>query len=496
MKTIAKINPEEEYKLAKQIIAMASNHQLDEDNSSKLNLSVDNLIQTARILIEREERRRGIRPPLNNRKIKEKIKAEKKRDFNKKPSLKHPDLEIKNEKISMPVVPNCPCCQAQMQESGLYSTSEKLDVTAPQYYITISHRVKYNCSKCHGSMVNTPPRPSIMNTSNFGDSFVIDAALAKYCDLIPMERYLQIAERNGLEGLAAHSLIGLTHHLANFLNSLYQKIKSEVKSTSILLADETPHKMLEGDDTKNWYLWGFFSKTACILEAHDTRSGDVLFEFLKDSQAKYLLCDGYSAYGRAIKMLKSNLDRTVVEVNCNAHAYRYFEQGSVNFVEESKVFLEQYGEIYNLEKKLKQCGSDEEKFSLRQKMIPYFEKIKKVCEKNKETYPRDSRIDVAIKYFLNQYDQLIICTNNIEIPLDNNLSERELRSPVIGRKTWFGSHSKRGALTSAVLFSIVQTCKMNNVNPRKYFPWIVERIHKNEEILTPHEYFVQMLATQ
>jgi len=104
-----------------------------------------------------------------------------------------------------------------------------------------------------------------MKTSNFGDSFVIDSAFAKYCDLIPMERYVQIAHRNGLEGVAAHSLIGLTHHLANFLNSVYQKIMAEVKSALVLLADETPHKMLEGDDSKNWHLWRFFSQKACIV---------------------------------------------------------------------------------------------------------------------------------------------------------------------------------------------------------------------------------------
>lgn len=71
---------------------------------------------------------------------------------------------------------------------------------------------------------------------------------------------------------------------------------------------------------------------------------------------------------------------------------------------------------------------------------------------------------------------------------DNNLSERELRSPVVGRKTWYGTHSKRGALTAAVLFSIVQSCKINNVNPRNYFPWVVRRIHVGEEIFTPYEY--------
>ncbi|NOT79782.1 MAG: transposase [Bacteriovoracaceae bacterium] len=61
-------------------------------------------------------------------------------------------------------------------------------------------------------------------------------------------------------------------------------------------------------------------------------------------------------------------------------------------------------------------------------------------------------------------------------PLDNNLAEREFRAPVVGRKTWIGTHSKR-CRNNGVLFSIVRSCMMNKINPRNYFPWIVNQIH-------------------
>ncbi len=63
-----------------------------------------------------------------------------------------------------------------------------------------------------------------------------------------------------------------------------------------------------------------------------------------------------------------------------------------------------------------------------------------------------------------------------------------MRSPVIGRKTWYGNHSRKGAMTSAILFSIVESCKLNNVNPRIYFKEIVQLIHQGLEALTPAEY--------
>lgn len=99
-----------------------------------------------------------------------------------------------------------------------------------------------------------------------------------------------------------------------------------------------------------------------------------------------------------------------------------------------------------------------------------------------------SSLEKSINYFLNQYEGLTVCTKVIELDLDNNFSERNIRSPVVGRKIWYGSHSKRGAFTNAAHFTIVQSCLVNKVNPRNYYPWVIERILHNKEILTPYEY--------
>jgi hypothetical protein len=331
-------------------------------------------------------------------------------------------------------------------------------------------------------------------TSNYGDSLIIDAALSKYCDLIPMERYAAIAGRQDVINLPPQSLIGLTHYFANFLAPVLFKIKNEVLSARVLLADETPHKMLEGDDRKNWYLWGFFCSNACYFEVHNTRSGDVVKNILKNSQAEYLLSDAYSGYGKALKEINKELKRQIIEVFCNAHAFRYFEEAGITWKSEAEIFLNLYGEIYKLEKEKKQAPK-ESQLQFRQEMLPYFKEIKLECEKLQNNCMPGSSLEKSINYFCNHYVGLTICTDNIEVDLDNNFSERNLRPPVVGRKTWYGSHSKRGALTSAAIFSVVQTCLVNGVNPRHYFPWITERIHLNKEILTPYEYS-QFMGTQ
>ena len=495
MKKISNIDPELEYENAKKLIEAATKERLDPSNATLLDSSVDNLITATRILIEREERRRGLKHPPKNPKNNQGKKGRKegnqRNESKKLPSKRYPNLEIKEQVIHPAHVPSCPCCNERMRESGLFDTSEKLEVIPKKYYIVRNKRPKYNCSKCHGGMVNTPAVPSIVPASNYGDSLIIDASLSKYCDLIPMERYVQIAFRLGIDGLPAQSLIGLSHHLANFLFKVYEKIKIEVLNTKVLHADETTHKMLEGDDTKNWYLWGFFSNVACVFEAHNTRSGDIAYDFIKESKAKYLVSDGYTGYNKALKKLKEKDNKKIIDVGCNAHAYRYFKEASLTWEEECKPFKELYGKIYQLEKtrkKTEKTLSLTEQLEYRTKMIPIFKQFKKKCEHQKDKVMAKSHLQKSINYFLNHYESLTHCTLDIEIPLDNNLSEREIRSPVIGRKTWYGTHSKRGAKTNSILFSIVQTCKMNNINPRNYFDWVVKKIHKEEEILTPYEY--------
>ena len=345
-----------------------------------------------------------------------------------------------------------------MKESGLFDTSEKLELIPKKYFIQRYKRVKYNCSSCHGAMVNTPAIASIVPTSNYGDSLIIDVSLSKYSSLMPIERYAQLAYQLGLGGeLPAQSLIGLTHHLANFLQTVYQMIMKEVLLGKVLQADESPHKMLEGDQTRNWFLWGFFTPTACYFEAHDTRSGDKALEFLKLSKAEVIMTDGYQGYGKAVRSLKEKDGRIVQEAHCNAHAFRYFEEASITFKEEAEVFLKLYGQIYDLEKNRKIIEKNlghVENLEYRKKMIPFFEDLKLKCQAMLSQVMPKSQLEKALNYYLNHYDGLTLCIQNVDIPLDNNLAERELRAHVVGRKTWYGTHSKRGALTASVLFSI------------------------------------------
>ena len=93
-----------------------------------------------------------------------------------------------------------------------------------------------------------------------------------------------------------------------------------------------------------------------------------------------------------------------------------------------------------------------------------------------------------MRYFYNNYKELTFFTSDPNLPIDNNSQEALLRSPVVGRKTWYGTHSKQGAETAAILFTLVEGCKLNKVNPREYFMKLISALHRGDGPLTPSEF--------
>lgn len=114
--------------------------------------------------------------------------------------------------------------------------------------------------------------------------------------------------------------------------------------------------------------------------------------------------------------------------------------------------------------------------------------MKRYSMKFMQSYSSKSSLMKAIDYFIKNFDELTYYLKHDDIPIDNNSQERLMRNPVFGRKTWYGTHSKKGVETNARLFSLVESCKINKINPREYFKDIVHAIHEKRPIFTPSEY--------
>ncbi len=424
----------------------------------------------------------GTRPDLEPKKKGKKVQL---------PSERYPNTPLVEKEIELSELPTCGACGEQMKDSGLTEDSEYLTVIPKQYMIIRQKRHKYCCGHCHGDIKTAPALPRIKAGSGYSDEIILDASLSKYCDLIPMERYAAMASRQGLIDLPPSSLIEGSHYLADYVEKAYEKLRDEIKAAPVLHADETPHRMLEGSSTSSWYLWGFSTTKSSYFEAHPTRSGDVAFELLKQSQCRVLVSDVYSGYHKAVRITneerKKQEKSEIVKAYCNAHARRKFTDAEENYPDECKYFIEQYQKIYQLDMQSKGM-LPEEVIELRKKILPYFEAMKKTALDNLQSYSEKSLIYTALAYFLKNYDGLTYFLENSAVPIDNNQQERLLRNPVIGRKTWYGTHSKLGAKTACILFSLVESCKLNKINPREYFKKLVDDLHAGKPAYTPAEF--------
>ncbi len=404
----------------------------------------------------------------------------------KKPSERYPNIPVREQEIAQTPAPSCTCCGKAMSDSGMREESEQLTVIPKKYEILRQLRVKYRCS-CHGSIQTAAAPPRIIEGSSYSDEMIQDVVLSKYCDLIPIERYVAMAGRGGLKDLPAQSLIELTHGFADFISPIYTLIKNGVLSSRVLHADETPHRMLEGSDKKSWYLWGFSTLEHCFLECHDTRSGDVASEVLIKSKGEVLVTDVYSGYAKAVRLAneqRKEAGRPLIRnAYCNAHARRYFHKTWPKY-KEASFYLDHFHEIYQIEAAAK--GQAPPKIlKLRQEMAPRFAAMKKQAMAELPGYPEHGKYSKALKYFLGNFDGLTLFLGDAGVPIDNNSQERLLRNHVVGRKTWYGTHSEKGALTAAILFSIVETCKLNGVNPRDYIKVVVQELLAGKPPRTP-----------
>ena len=407
-------------------------------------------------------------------------------------SERYPDAPIQIEPVGFTELPCCPECGKAMQDSGMTEDCEYLTTEPKEYIVIRQKRAKHRCGKCHSSILTAPSPARIIPGGTYSDDMIIDATLSKFCDLIPMERYCQMAARRGLLGLPPHSLIVASMKLASFLEAVYKRIKSETLNTEVLLADETPHRMLEGDAKTKWYLWGFSSQKSCFFECHNTRSGDVSTAVLMESVCLFLLSDVYAGYGRSLRLaneIRAEKNLTaIIAAFCNAHARRKFkDRDSAEVCEDAEWMVERYKEIYKLNKEAKDEPS-KVVIEKRAEMQPIFEAMREEAMKKINSYSSKSRMADAYNYFIENYEGLTRFLDNHLIPIDNNQSERLLRSHVVGRKTWYGTHSKRSAETAAVHFSIVESCKMIGVNPRDFYMDAVRRVHGKLDPLTPSEF--------
>lgn len=311
----------------------------------------------------------------------------------------------------------------------------------------------------------------------------------KYVNAIPLYRMEQEFARNDLVISRANMANWMIYSTEHYFSLMYDLLKSILCKQHVVQADETTCNVVRDDrpaGTKSYmhvYRTNAFQKGRQIVlyKYSPGRGHKVAAEFLEDFHG-YLETDAFSGY-KALEKEQTQITAAF----CWAHARRDFSDALKAVGAKSGVAIPQEGsvaaqalakiaKIYHLEGLLKDF-SPEERLRRRQKEIAplveaYFAWVK---EQNPLQIGSKKTCD-GLAYSLNQEKQLKMFLCDGEIPIDNSASERAIRPFTVGRKNWMMLNTPRGAQSSAILYSIAETAKANNLKPYEYFRFLLDEI--------------------
>lgn len=338
---------------------------------------------------------------------------------------------------------------------------------------TDEHMVKADHPKAllHGSLVSPSLGAAIIN--------------GKYVNAVPLYRLEQEFQRYGLQ-ITRQNMANWCIRLAEeYLSILYDHLHEELYFYHVIQADETP--VLVNHDgrkagSKSW-MWVYRSghlyqdRQIVLYEYQQTRNASHPREFLKGYDG-ICVTDGYQVY----HTLKKELEELTI-AGCWVHCRRRFDE-ALKLIpkpsqKESNAFLlmKQIQAIYREEGKLNDLSSDE-RLKQRQAVIKplvdaFFAYLKTINVSKKDKFGD------AVRYALNQEKYLRVFLTDGDVPIDNNASERAIRGFCIGKKNWQMIDTIHGAKSSAIIYSIVETAKANNLKPFDYVQYLLEEIPKH-----------------
>lgn len=339
---------------------------------------------------------------------------------------------------------------------------------------TDGHIIKAEHPKAllHGSLVSPTIAGAIMN--------------GKYVNAVPLYRLEQEFLRYGLAITRQNMANWMIRLAEEYLAVMYDRLHQLLYGYHVIQADETP--VLVNHDgrpagSKSW-MWVYRSghlyedRQIVLYDYHKTRNSSHPKEFLKDYSG-ICVTDGYQVYH---KVEKEQEELRIA--GCWVHARRKFDDAQNVVPKEQRkksnayLVMKQIQAIYREEGKLKDL-SPEERLMQRQLVIRPLVDALFVYLKKMEPSVSSQKLRDAYTYILNQEKYLRVFLEDGEVPIDNNASERAIRGFCVGRKNWQMIDTINGAHSSAIIYSIAETAKANDLKPYDYFVHLLEEIPKH-----------------
>jgi transposase len=289
------------------------------------------------------------------------------------------------------------------------------------------------------------------------------------------------------EGLVVTSqtLWDQIEQLTWLVESAMPRLRSYILGHPVVGTDETTWELMgkKPGQNKSWYVWMLRVDTAVFYAIRDGRSFKTA-EALLSTFAGILMCDGYVAY----TSLSIAYPRVVL-AHCWAHVRREFVEIEKSFPKPCGEVLDLIGELFLIERECPQGPEgDKDRLKLRHdKSRPVIDKIVQWFYRTLPTCLPESALHKAIGYMVHMWKGLVLFLDNPRVPLSNNGTERVARGPVVGRKNHYGSRSLRGTEVAATLYSLVESAKLNDLEPRFYLRVAARAGLRHETVPLPHE---------
>lgn len=356
--------------------------------------------------------------------------------------------------------------------------TEVLEEIPGKFYVKRYERLKFAKAGNIGVVIGSlPSRP--IDKGLFGELLLTRIIVDKYCDHLPLYRQQQRFQRAGIK-LAYSTIADVPKQVCKLLELLYKELIKQVLTSGYIQVDETPHPVLDSnvkEKTHRGYLWVYRSvePRLVLFDYHQGRSKIFPEKMLKDFQG-FLQTDGYSGYD------KLGLKPGITAVGCMAHGRRYFEKALKEHTEFAPHYMKEIQKVYAVEREIREGNlSDDEIIKIRkEKALPILVKLESWLKENIYNVTPESLTGKAFAYNLSRWSKLIEYINHPFLEIDNNLVENAIRPTVLGRKNYLFSGSHEGAERSAMIYSFLGSCKMNNINPSEWLADVLLRIQDSK----------------
>ncbi len=376
------------------------------------------------------------------------------------------------------------------------------------WYVERIIRRKYTKPKGAGAdvpaIITAPSPPKIIPRGKYGSEVWVDILIDKYQQHLPIQRQIFAAQQEGVNLIGGTVFGGLKTIFEMYLEPLYEQCIVELQQGVRWHADETRWYMLSDATKKLWYMWGFKSEKVTAFVLDPSRAASVPAATLlgiKDldditelveitpEQLKILNVDHYSGYKALANM------GLLILAWCWAHVRRDFTDIVKKFPDDKQLcgwaqqWVLKIAELYRINNKRIEHKPESPVF------LEYDTKLRDAIDDMKKTVERELEADesqvqeariAAMKSMKNHWHGLIVFIDNPEIPMDNNRMENAIRPTALGRNN-YKTVAEWGGKLAACMYSIIETCKQNQINPKAYLQFYFDHAIKNKADMVPEK---------